>query len=287
MTRSRALGLFRLFRLELPVAAGVCALLGQLLAAGALPPLSRMVLSFVSIFCLSATALILNDYFDRETDRINAPQRPIPAGMVSPADALVLSIVVALLGLASAALLSPAALAAAAAVWVLGVAYNWRLKRAGLAGNLLVALSVGMTFVFGGIAVGHIGDRLVIWFGALAMLFDLGEEIAADAMDVEGDRRTGSRSLAVVLGPRRALGIAAGIFGAVVLVSMIPFAFGWLAPVYLIPIALMDTILVVATVRLLDPRARHPRRLIRIIYLGGSFSILLFVVLRLALSAGP
>jgi len=207
--------------------------------------------------------------------------------MVSPADALVLSIVVALLGLIAAALISPAALAAAAAVWVLGVAYNWRLKRAGLAGNLLVAASVGMTFVFGGIAAGHTGDRLVFWFGALAMLFDLGEEIAADAMDVEGDRRAGSRSLAVVLGPRRALEISDGVFGAVILVSMIPFVFGWLAPVYLIPITLMDTILAVATVRLLDPRVRHPRRLIRIIYLGGSFSILLFVVLRLALATRP
>jgi len=51
MPRSRALGLFRLFRLELPVAAGICAVLGQLVATGDLPPFPRVALSFVSIFC--------------------------------------------------------------------------------------------------------------------------------------------------------------------------------------------------------------------------------------------
>ncbi|MBE0643195.1 MAG: UbiA family prenyltransferase, partial [Bacteroidetes bacterium] len=241
-------------------------------------------LGFLSIFFISATALILNDYFDYEIDLVNAPARPLPSGMVTKRDVLALSIVVALLGFAASALISLTALLVAVAVWLVGVGYNWRFKRTGLPGNLMVAFSVGMTFVYGGIAVGRTGEILVWWFGLLAMLFDLGEEIAADAMDAEGDRLIGSRSLAIVIGQRNALKVSAGIFAGVVLVSLLPFALQWLEPIYLIPMMLMDTVIVVSVSRLLSPSAEHPRRFIRWIYLGGSFSILLFIVMRLAVS---
>jgi hypothetical protein len=38
-------------------------------------------------------------------------------------------------------------------------------------------------------------------FGVLALLINLGGEIAADAMEVDGDRKTGSRSLPVSIDP--------------------------------------------------------------------------------------
>jgi len=72
----------------------------------------------------------------------------------------------------------------------LGVVHNWRFKRSGLIGNLMVSFSVGMTFVFGGISVEQPGSINVWWFGAIALLMDLGEEIAADAMDIEGEVKT-------------------------------------------------------------------------------------------------
>ena len=280
MTRSKLLGLLRLFRFELPFSAGICVILGQLLAARALPPVAKVALGFLSIFFLSATALILNDYFDFEVDRVNAPERPLPSGQVTRPEALVLSFIVAALGLTCAGLLGTIPLLVAAIVWLIGVAYNWRLKRTGLPGNLLVAVSVGSTFVYGGVIAGHPRDPIVWWFGLLALLFDLAEEILADALDVEGDRRIGSRSLGIVLGPRNALRVGAGVFALVIAVSLVPFLRGWLDPVDLVPILLMDAVILFGVARLLTPGVRHPRRYIRAIYLGGSASILLFVLLR-------
>ncbi|NTU50494.1 MAG: UbiA family prenyltransferase, partial [Desulfobulbaceae bacterium] len=219
--RTKILGLFRLFRFELPFSAGICITLGELLAAGSVPPVSVLVLGFLSFFFISATALILNDYFDYEIDMVNAPQRPLPSGMVTKADVVILSVVVALLGFLFSALISVTALVVTVVVWSVGVAYNWRFKRTGLLGNLMVSFSVGMTFIFGGIVVGHPADPIVWWFGLLAMLIDLGEEIAADAMDTEGDKLIGSRSLAILIGPRNALKVSAGIFTAVVLISLV------------------------------------------------------------------
>ena len=282
IARTRVVGLLRLFRLELPVAAGLCVLLGQLLALGSLPDIRTAALGFLSIFFISATALILNDYFDYEIDLVNAPERPLPSGQVSKGDAVVLSIVVALFGFVAAAFIRRTALVTAVAVWLVGVAYNARFKRTGLPGNLMVAASVGMTFVFGGIAVGKTGEPLVWWFGVLAMLFDLGEEIAADAMDAEGDRRAGSRSLAVVIGVRQAVRVSAAVFAAVVIVSLLPFVMDWLDLVYLVPMVLMDGVIVVSVSRLLSTDGPPLRRDIRRIYIGGSLAILVFIVMRLA-----
>jgi len=56
------------------------------------------------------------------------------------------------------------------------------------------------------------GDKpfeiIVCFFAILVTLIDFGEEIAADAMDIEGDRKVGSRSLAPVLGRENVLKIS-------------------------------------------------------------------------------
>lgn len=281
MNTTRVRGLIRLFRFELPFSAGTCVVLGMFLALGSIPPLDKLVLGFLSFFFISATALILNDYFDIEIDRINAPHRPLPSGMVTKQDVLILSIVVAGLGFLASMLISLQAFAATFLVWGIGVLYNWRFKRSGLLGNLMVSVSVGMTFIFGGIVVGQPADINVLWFGAIAMLLDLGEEIAADAMDAEGDAVVGSRSVAILYGRDRALQVSAGIFGMLILVSLAPFLLGTVSLIYLIPIALMDLVIAYSTVRLLDPNTRNPRGFIRLIYLSGLGAMLLFIALRL------
>lgn len=283
MNRERITGVFRLFRPELPFSAGVCVLLGELLALGGVPPLQDMLLGFFSYFFISATALILNDYFDLEIDRVNAPHRPLPSGMVRPRDVVILSVVTAVLGIGLSAMVSALATTVVVLVWIVGVAYNWRFKRTGLLGNLMVSVSVASTFIFGGIVVGHPGDVIVWWFGAMAFLLDLGEEIAADAMDMEGDALIGSRSLAIVLGQRAALRISSGIFGMVVIVSLLPFAFGWLAPLFAVPILLMDAVIVTATINILRSNTERRRLYIRWIYLGATAAILALIILRVAI----
>jgi geranylgeranylglycerol-phosphate geranylgeranyltransferase len=189
--------------------------------------------------------------------------------------------VVACAGLLASAALGRVALVTAAVIWVIGVLYNWRFKRTGFAGNLMVAVSVGMTFVFGGITVGRPLSVYAWWFGAVAFLMDLGEEIAADAMDIEGDRLIGSASLAILYGRAFALRVSALIFGVLVAVSLVPFAMGVIPKIYLVPILTMDAVTLYAAIRLLDARLANPRAHIRAIYLSGLAAVVLFLVLRL------
>lgn len=274
-------GLFRLFRFELPFTAGICVILGELLAWGEIPAVRELMLGFASVFLISASSLILNDYFDLESDRINAPERPLPAGLVTGRDVILLFLGVTFVGLVASALLGFMSLWVGLLAWIVGFLYNWRFKKSGLLGNLMVSFSVGMTFIFGGIAVGKPLEPVVWFFGILAALINLGEEIAADAMDMEGDRKTGSRSLPVLLGQETALRVSAAIFLLVIVISIVPFVLGWMEWLYITPFLFMDGVILFSTHKLLNPKLANRRMYIRWIYLSASLAILIVIVIRL------
>ena len=69
-------------------------------------------------------------------------------------------------------------------LWFLGFLYNWKLKAAGLWGNLIVSTNVSMTFILGGVSIGQAVAPMVLIFGLIAFFFDLAEEIAGDVMDM-------------------------------------------------------------------------------------------------------
>ncbi|MHC1739149.1 MAG: UbiA family prenyltransferase [Ignavibacteriaceae bacterium] len=274
-------GFVRLMRVELPFSAGVCVVLGQLFALGRFASVPETLYGFFSVFLISASILVLNDYFDVETDRINAPDRPIPSNLISPAEALILSIILLLGGLILSFLLNMTALICCIGLLIIGFLYNRKFKKNGLAGNLMVSFSVGMTFIYGGISAGEPFNKVVWFFGVIAALVDLGEEIAADSMDVRGDSLINSSSIAIRYGKDAALRISSYIFSFVIFLTVFPFILNWFPIVYVIPIAIMDIVIAYSTVRLLKSGEEEGRKYIRMIYLGSTFGLVVFLVMRL------
>jgi geranylgeranylglycerol-phosphate geranylgeranyltransferase len=272
-------GIIRLFRPELPFSAGVCVVLGEIVALGSFPSMREAALGFVCGFFISGSALVSNDYFDLEVDKINAPQRPLPSGMVSPIEALLLAAVAMLIGLAASYAVSIPALILSIVFGAVGILYNWRYKQAGLLGNLMVASSVGITFILGGIAVDQPFNPIVWFFSLTAFLIDFGEEIAGDAMDIEGDKQRDSKSIAILRGKKFALRISGGAFLLVFLISFIPYFMGWLGLTYLVTICLANVITLFSTVKLL--RSQTPeegRKYMRFIYIGATFGMLAYII---------
>jgi geranylgeranylglycerol-phosphate geranylgeranyltransferase len=274
-------GLAKLLRFELPFSAGVCVVMGQMLAIGEFASIKITITGFVSVFFISASILVLNDYFDVETDRINAPYRPIPSNIVSPNEALFFSIILLISGLLISYLINIPALLISIVLTIIGFLYNRYFKKSGLTGNLMVSVSVGATFVYGGATLGLPFNKIVMFFGLIAALIDLGEEIAADAMDIKGDILINSNSLAIKYGGSNALKISGGIFLLVIILSFIPFLINWFSIIYLIPIGIMDTSIAYSTWRLLNKKNGEGRKFIRLLYLGATFGLILFLVMRL------
>ena len=160
-----------------------------------------------------ATSQAVNDWFDRHVDAINEPQRPIPSGRMPGRWGLYVAAGWTLLSLLVAAALGPWILGAALFGLLLAWLYSappLRLKRNGWWGNTAVGLCYEGLPWFTGAAVmaAAVPDGRVLM---LALLYSIGAHgimTLNDFKSVEGDRRTGIRSLPVQLGTDRAARLA-------------------------------------------------------------------------------
>lgn len=246
-----ARGLVDLIRWVNAVAAGVLTFIGAFVSGADFltVPAATAVLATV---LATGGGNAINDYFDREIDRINAPDRPIPRGDVSPRLALTYgtSLLVVALGLVVATL---PLLAVGIAVVNLGalVTYTELFKGRPGVGNALVAYLGGSTFLFGAAAVGSLGVSAIV-LAALAAFSTLAREIIKDVEDIEGDRASGLRTLPIVVGEGRALQIAAVLLGVALVLSPLPFLLGTLSLAYLVLVIPADAVMVYATYRSFD-----------------------------------
>lgn len=270
---------FDLIRFELPLAAGICVVVGQTVALGSFAPVLKILQGFAFGFFLSASAMIFNDYFDIEVDRVNSPARPLPSGRIKPREAIFLGILTGGIAFLIAFSMAPAAFLAACLLWILGYFYNWKWKAYGLAGNLIVSLNVAMTFLVGAFSVGQIRNPAVWLFAGVAFLFDLGEEIAGDAMDIDGDRKRGSRSIAILYGRGTALKVSALVFGMMILLTLLPIIFSTPGIPYIVVILSFDLIVIRFTGRILKSRnAVEGRIAMRAMYLAATACVLAYIL---------
>jgi geranylgeranylglycerol-phosphate geranylgeranyltransferase len=275
-------GLFELIRPELPFAAGVCVIIGEIIAFGSFPSFQKLFLGFVWGFFISSPAMIINDYFDIEVDRVNSPHRPLPSGLILTATAISLAIITTLIGLAASIFINKTAVLLYIIFWLIGFLYNWKLKEMGLLGNLLVASSVAITFILGGIAVGEPWNKAVWILSLIVFLFDLGEEIAADAMDIEGDRKRNVKSIAILIGKKNALRISVSLFLLVIIFSFLPVFWDLLGTSYLVIISITDMLIFFFGMKLLKSRTIKAGRFsIRAIYLSALFGMLAIIISKI------
>lgn len=272
-------GLIELLRPELPFAAGVCVIIGEIITVGGLPSMSEMFLGFIFGFFLSGSAMIFNDYFDIEVDKVNAPDRPLASGLISPSMAVAFTIMISLIGLAASFFINRLAVLVYIIFWIIAFLYNWKMKEKGLFGNLFVSFSVAFTIIFGGIVIGDPWNIGVVIFGMMVFLFNLGEEIAADAMDLEGDKKRGTRSIAILIGRMKALYISFTLFSVFVILSFLPFVLGVFGTSYLIIISLTDIVIMIWGIKLLKSRTIEKGRIyIRRLYLSAVLGLVLFII---------
>jgi geranylgeranylglycerol-phosphate geranylgeranyltransferase len=277
--RSKVIAISDLIKPELPFAAGVCVIAGEVLALGRLPGAAPSILGFLVGFFISASAMVSNDYFDQEVDRINRPDRPLPSGRVTAREVVLLTIVLSSIGLLAAAFLGIPAFVLALITWVVGMSYNWRFKSSGLPGNMMVAFSVSITFIFGGLAVGNL-NGLVLTFGVLAFIFDLSEEIINGSLDSKGDEKRSSRSIAIVYGRKAAMRLSGALFAAFIVISFIPFLAGWLGPLYLGMVSCVDIAIIVLFILLStrNGRIKEERMIVRFLYITMLLFIISFLI---------
>lgn len=274
--------IIQLIRPELPLAGGICVIAGQIIVLQNLPSLYVGLLGFFTGFFISSAAMVTNDYFDLDVDKINHPQRPLPSGKISLSEIKVLTVILSILGFLTAAILGPLPLALSVFLWMVAILYNWKCKETGLLGNVMVAISVSGFFIFGGLSVGGLTNGLIWIFGALAFLFDLAEEIAGDSMDMEGDKERSSKTIARTHGKNYALTVSCTLYSFLVILSVVPFITGWLDLKFLYIFIPLDMAIIYLALKILKTTTvEEGRKRIRQLFLTMTAFVVVFVALLL------
>lgn len=240
----RLRGLVELTRPVNAIAAGALAFLGAFV--GGIGGHVTVVAAAIGATVLAAGAgNAINDYFDRDIDRINAPERPIPRGAVAPRTALAFSLLLFAAAVVLALALPTLALAIATVNLLALVAYTTFFKGLPGVGNAVVAYLVGSAFLFGGAVVGNVEATVVLF--VLAAVSTLTREIIKDVEDLRGDREEGLRTLPIAVGSKQALTIGAVLLLAAVLASPLPYLQGTFGLAYLIVVVPADALMIYAT----------------------------------------
>lgn len=240
-----ARGLLDLTRPGNLIAAAVLTLTGAFVAGGVTSQPAEVGIAVAATGLAVGAGNSINDYFDRDIDRHNNPERPIPRGSVSPRTALVFSIVLFSIAGGLVLMLPIVATVIAAINLAALVMYTEFFKGRPGIGNALVAYLVGSTFLFGAAAVGQLIGAVVILF-LLSALPTAAREIIKDVEDIRGDREEGLNTLPIAIGERRALLIAATLLVVVVLTSPVPYLLGTFGITYLVLVAPAVTLMLYA-----------------------------------------
>jgi geranylgeranylglycerol-phosphate geranylgeranyltransferase len=214
------------------VAAGALTFIGAFVAGGLNEPMLAGFAVFATVLATGGGNAI-NDYFDRDIDAINQPDRPIPCGAIAPKVALGFSIVLFAAAVGLTLLLPLLAIVIAVINLLALIAYTEIFKGLPGIGNALVAYLTGSTFLYGGAAVG--GDlRTVLVLFVLAASATMAREIVKDIEDIEGDREEGLNTLPIAIGERGAFTVAVAFVAFAIAVSPAPYLLGTFGIAYLI-----------------------------------------------------
>lgn len=229
-------------------------------AEGFLPVVWPLALAGIAALLFTGAGNAMNDYLDREIDRVNHPERPLPSGRLRPQDARFASAALFAFSVVTAALVHAAAFAFLLANLAVMVIYEVRFKARGGPGNLTIAYLVGSLFLFGGVTVfGGTPDQLVriSSLAVLAAVSTLGREIVKDIQDVPGD--ASRATLPKHRGIRSAASIASGSWILAVALSIFPYALGALGPAYLAVVVVADVTFIYAALHSATDPGRSQR----------------------------
>ena len=273
-------GLLDLTRPPNCIMIGFAVIVGAFVSKPSIMPWLQLALGFFTGFFLCAYSMAVNDIYDLEVDSVNRPDRPIPSGRISVRQASTLSFLMLAAGLVCTFLsFVPLAVVIALAYAFISWLYSARAKRTGLPGNLMVASSLAIPFIYGGaVSGGSIEGSLLLMMALTAFFSGVGREVVKSMADVEGDAKREVSSIARTRGLGFASGAGALFFLLAVLTSWVPLVTGLANQVYTYGVVIPDVIFLYLAVTIVArPDPHYAYRVKRIALAGMTVGLLVFI----------
>ena len=258
MSTTPAKGLIALLRLPYWMMTGGLALLTSFAITKGSLDLQIGLLTFFSMAFITSAGFALNDYFDKESDAVIKPKRPIPSGALSLKQVVAISVLLFAVGLSFSALINQLSLLILLVDSVLLVIYSAFIKRkSGFAANILVGILTGTAFLYGEAVT--LGPNVLSPFSlSLASLSlypiscgTIGGNVLRDILSLEGDSKIGYPTLPQKIGNANAAKVAAVFFIATGVLAPLPYFLGNFTVFYLPLILMWSAILIYASIRII------------------------------------
>jgi geranylgeranylglycerol-phosphate geranylgeranyltransferase len=210
-------------------------------------------LTFFSLALIASAGFAINDYFDRESDAVIKPKRPIPSGALTLKQVIVVTSVLFALGLLLAAFINWLSFAIIAMDSFLLLIYSYMVKcKSGFAANLLMGILTGTAFIFGQATVSGMVTLVSLSLYPIA-LGTIGGNVLRDVLSLEGDSKVGYPTLPQKIGAISAAKVG-GIFflltGLLAPLPALPLFTGHFTLYYLPLILLWSVLLIYSSIRL-------------------------------------
>ncbi|MFN3527843.1 MAG: UbiA family prenyltransferase, partial [Candidatus Altarchaeaceae archaeon] len=205
--------------------------------------LFQTIIAIIAIFVFVSAGNSLNDYFDREIDKINHPERPIPSGKIKPRNALIFSIILFLISLILSSLINIISFFIVLFAMTFQILYELKFKNHYITKNFTISFLTAMLFVFGSVVVNNeikISPSFIL--GVLSFFAIFGREIIKDIEDYKGDKER--LTIPKKIGIKNASYISSFFILLSVILSPLPYIILKFNLLYLVLVLITDIIFI-------------------------------------------
>lgn len=215
-------------------------------------------------FLGSASAMVINDYVDRNVDAINKPWKPVPKGLVKPSILVYLGLAMYLTIIAINAPLGYLTVLTVIVYASTSIAYSF-LRRFWWS-QLIVPFSTTSPLIYSYVLSGFPKKFLEITIILSLSVYSamLGREVIKAIQDVEGDRRVGYRTIPLRFGFKTSKSLILSTSLIAVTLNYAATLYAKLAPLYLILISIANAIYIRGVhraVKIIGSRSFNPLEL--------------------------
>jgi geranylgeranylglycerol-phosphate geranylgeranyltransferase len=248
-SQTPAKGLIALLRLPYWLMTGGLSLLTAFAITKSMIAPDKILLIFFSMAFITSAGFAINDYFDRESDAVIKPKRPIPAGALTLKQVVAVSGVLFTVGLVMAFLINWLSFAIIAVDSLLLLLYSYMVKRkSGFIANVLVGILTGTAFLYGEATITVPATISWISLSLYPIAFGtIGGNVLRDVLSVEGDSKVGYPTLPQKIGSPKSAKVAAVFFLLTGILAPLPSLplFADHFTVYYLPLILVWSVLLI------------------------------------------
>jgi geranylgeranylglycerol-phosphate geranylgeranyltransferase len=266
----------RLLRPEISFLSIICVYIGAIVSLSDYYS-TDLILGMLAIFFIAAGCHPVNDYFDYEIDKVNHPNRPLPAGIFKPINSLYFGIFFFMISLVLSYLINILCFSIVVIGIFLIFSYELSLKNKVLIGNIVVAFTVALSFIYGGAIVNN--PVKPIFFTLIAFFIFLGREIIMDIRDFKGDQKK-RVTLPLKIGMKSALYIANSVIIFSMVLLFLPFFLNMFTSILYVFLAMFIVLITAYGIILSLLDVKNAGKTSEILRISMVMGLILFLIAR-------